>query len=228
MLKNLTENISVLPASSNPLSADVGIVYGRERVYLYDVGANEYSMNYINGIDKKKSVILSHFHKDHMGNIGLINCNTVYGGRETIKHLPDNIFREGIKHPSDSIGTIQNICVTESVHIDDGVHIEIVPIPSTHAKGSLAMCVNEEYTFLGDATYTAMIKGQTCYNAQLLKSQIEVLDSLKSRYFLLSHDEQFVYEKQEIIGSLKNIYDSRDKSGNKSSNYILMEPVKLH
>lgn len=211
MLKNLTENISVLPASSNPLSADVGIVYGRERVYLYDVGANEYSMNYINSIDKKKSVILSHFHQDHMGNIGLINCDTLYGGRESIKHLPDNI------------GTGQIICVTERVHIEDGISIEIVPLPSTHAKGSLAMCVNEEYAFLGDATYTAMIKGQACYNAQLLKSQIEVLASLKNRYFLLSHDEQFVYEKQEIVDSLKKIYDSRDKSKSNISNYILIE-----
>lgn len=223
MLKKLTENISVLPASTNPLSADVGIVYGSERVYLYDVGANEYSMNYINCIDKKKSVILSHFHQDHMGNIGLIDCDTVYGGRESIKHLPDNIFREGIMHSSDSIGAVQSICVTERVHIEDGITIEIVPLPSTHAKGSLAMCVNEEYTFLGDATYTAMIKGQVCYNAQLLKSQIEVLDSLKNRYFLLSHDKQFIYEKQEIIDSLKKIYDSRDKSKSKLSNYILME-----
>lgn len=112
------------------------------------------------------------------------------------------------------------------MHIEDGISIEIVPLPATHAKGSLAMCVNEEYTFLGDAAYTAMIKGQTCYNAQLLKSQIEVLDSLKSRFFLLSHDKQFVYEKQDIIALLKKIYDSRDKSGNKYSNYILMEPVK--
>lgn len=223
MLRNLTENISVLPASSNPLSADVGIVYGRERVYLYDVGANEYSMNYINSIDKKKSVILSHFHQDHMGNIGLINCDTVYGGRESIKHLPDNIVREGIMHTADSIGEVQSICVTEKEHIEDGISIEIIPLPSTHAKGSLAMCVNEEYTFLGDATYTAMIKGQVCYNAQLLKSEMEVLDSIKSRYFLLSHDEQFVYEKQEIIDSLKKIYDSRDKSKSKLSNYILME-----
>lgn len=288
MLRKLTENISVLPASPNPLSADVGIIYGRERVYLYDVGANEYSLKYINGISGEKSVILSHFHQDHMGNIGLIDCDTVYGGRETLKHLlgntagnakghmpgniagnatghlpgntagndmahmpgnaavnaidylPCKVIRENMMHLSgktsegeikslsDSSGAVKSICVTEKVNIEDGIRIEIIPLPATHAKGSLAMCVNEEYTFLGDAVYTARIKGQVCYNSQLLKSEIEVLDSIKCRFFLLSHDEQFVHEKQEIMDFLKKIYDNRDKSENKFSNYIIMEPVRYN
>ena len=38
---NITDNISYIPASKNPLSADVVIIEGEEYLYLFDVGNNE-------------------------------------------------------------------------------------------------------------------------------------------------------------------------------------------
>lgn len=214
MIRKLTDRISVLPASSNPLSADVGIVRGKKEIYIYDVGAGDEAWMTLENLSAPKNIVLSHFHNDHMGNLSRMTCRRVYGGRETIKHLPTlncNCSKTQPVFYADSVQR-ETICVEAPVSIEDGGRIDIVPMPSTHAKGSLVMCVDEEYTFLGDAIYTAVIKGQPCYNVQLLKSQLEVLAALNSRYFFLSHDEQFVYEKQELLDFLKRIYDSRRKN----------------
>ena len=65
----ITEQISYIKSSDNPLSADVSLVDGQEYLYVFDVGNNEKVAEYLNAIPKKKRVILSHFHTDHMGTL---------------------------------------------------------------------------------------------------------------------------------------------------------------
>lgn len=193
-MKSITSSISYLPASMSPLSADIGIVYGEQCVYLYDVGSNEESLRLIQGSTKPKVIVLSHFHQDHIGNWNKIDEANYYVGSHTKRYVPDG-----------------NV-VAEKVTIQDGIQIEIMPLPSTHAKGSLIMTIDQMYTFLGDATYPMERKGIPLYNAQLLKAEIEVLKSLSSKYVLLSHDKQYVYERQEIIEQLEKQYDKRKKN----------------
>ena len=83
----ITEHISYIKASDNPLSADVVLIEGQEYLYLYDVGNNEQVAEYINSLPKKKRVILSHFHTDHMGNIGRVEWENVYFGANTEKYF---------------------------------------------------------------------------------------------------------------------------------------------
>ena len=42
-----------------------------------------------------------------------------------------------------------------------------------------------------------------CYNASVLKEEIEVLKNLSAKFFLISHDERFIYPKEEIIAELR-------------------------
>lgn len=95
--------------------------------------------------------------------------------------------------------------------IDDGVHLEIIPMPSTHAKGCLALMVDDEYLFMGDATYPMQKDGHTVFNSQLLKAQIDLLASLPADKLLLSHDDKFIRPKKVVLRQLGAVYGKRSK-----------------
>ena len=170
----ITEQISYIKASDNPLSADVILVEGQKYLYVFDVGNNEQVAEYINSLPKKKRVVLSHFHTDHMGNIGRVAWETVFFGANTEKYfqhyIPDYAAQRFAELPAALAKSLNEeaesvektpeqqyfpkfVTVFEPVKIEDGVSIEIYHVPNSHAKGSLLMQVNEEYIFMGDACH---------------------------------------------------------------------------
>ena len=187
----ICDRISYIKASEEPLSADVGIIEGDKCVWLFDVGCSDDAAEEINGIEKPKKAVISHFHPDHMGNLERVGIAEVYLGANTFKYT--------------KCGTV----VDKDFFIDDGVKIHIFPLPSSHAKGSVGMEIGE-YAFLGDGTYATMKQGKVCYNASVLKEEITVLKSLSAKYFLLSHDEKFIRNREEVITELEEIYSKRD------------------
>ena len=88
--------------------------------------------------------------------------------------------------------------------------LRIFPLQSSHAKGSLGLEVNGEYAFLGDGVYPGTKNGKACYNASVLKEEIAVLKNLEAKYFLLSHDENFVRKKEDVLKDLEDIYSQRN------------------
>lgn len=191
----INDRISYIKAKEIPLSADVGIVSGDSCTYIYDVGSDFANAEYINAIEGRKQIVLSHFHKDHSDNIPNIDCNEIYGGKATLKYFP------------------QIIKVETTIEISDGINIKIFPLPSSHAKGSLGLMVNDSYIFVGDAIYPAYRADKRVYNVNLLKDEIELLESLPGEYILTSHREKFVNSKSSIIKYLKKIFDAKE-SGN--------------
>lgn len=187
----ITDKISYIKATENPLSADVGIIEGDEFIWTFDVGADESVPISLNKIQKPKNVVISHFHPDHMGNLEHVNLNEIYLGANTFKYA--------------NRGTI----VGEDIFFDDGVKIHVFPLPSSHAKGSVGMKIGD-YAFLGDATYATMKQGRICYNASVLKEEIAVLKNLSAKFFLISHDEKFIRPWEEILAELEEIYSKRD------------------
>lgn len=192
---NITDKISYLPASENPLSADIGIVEGEKALWLFDLGNSERAAEMINSLEKPKNAVISHFHKDHLGNLERVGLNKLYLGANTFNYA--------------GRGEI----VREDTYVDDGVKLRIFPLPSSHAKGSLGLEVNGEYAFLGDGVYPGTKSGQACYNASLLKEEITVLKTLNAKYFLLSHDENFVRKREDVLKELEEIYSQRDPKG---------------
>ena len=201
MKRKISDDIYYIKATDIPLSSDVGIVEGKEYCWVYDVGNNEEACQALAEIAKDKAVVLSHFHPDHMGNLGKVAYAKLYCGDNTFKYI--------------KTGEI----VDRELMIEDGVSIHLFKIPSSHAKGSIGMEVNGEYAFWGDAAYCTTKSGKRVYNAQLLLEQINLLKSLSSKYILLSHEENFVTEKDKLIGMLWSQYEKRDAK----SPYIYME-----
>lgn len=188
---NITDRISYIKATEDPLSADVGIIEGDDFIWIFDVGADESVPMSLSNFEKPKNAVISHFHPDHMGNLEHVGLNKVYVGANTFKHSKR--------------GTV----IDTDVFINDGIKIHIFTLPSSHAKGSLGL-ETEEYAFLGDAIYPATKQGRACYNVSVLKEEITVLKNLSAKFFLISHDEKFIRPKEEIISELSEIYSKRD------------------
>jgi len=203
----ITDTISYIPASRNPLSADVGIIEGEEYLYLFDVGNNEEVAAYLDALPKKKKVILSHFHADHTGSIGRLSFETVYAGPIMGKYY--QYFVPGYEKDKEPE---KYQTVTEPVKISDGVALEIYPMPSSHAKGSLLLLVDGEYIFLGDGIYSRKKDGRAVYNVQLLKEQIKLLQELSGEKLILSHEKRPVKGKKGMVKFLEKIYEKREKN----------------
>lgn len=194
-LLKISERISCLPASSNPLSADVGIISLEGVTWIFDVGSCDRAAELINGIKGEKRVVLSHFHADHIANINRISCQKVYCGDFTRKKLADTKNTEII--------TVEN-----DLYFDGG--IRLFPVPSSHAKGCLGLEAGD-FAFLGDSTYCRIKDGKAVYNAGQLQSLINTLKSVKAEKLLLSHNQPFQCGREEEITKLELIYSLRKK-----------------
>ena len=188
-MKKITEDIFYIPATSHPLSADVGIIRRKDELWIFDVGSSEEAAAIVNGLPCRKNIVLSHFHPDHMGNIASIEYDALYAGAYTCRRLD------------------KATAVCEHRYFESGIHL--FPLPSSHAKG----CVGLEYgayAFLGDGTYSGVKGGRTVYNAGLLQALITTLGTLSAEWFLQSHREPFLCSKAEVLASLQEIYRRRD------------------
>lgn len=196
----ISERLSYIKACEEPLSADVGIVLGDRYLWVFDVGAVKANAEYIRSFKKPVICVLSHFHQDHIGAIESVDAEKIYLGANTKKYVG------------------RGEAVTDDLYFDDGVKIHIFPLPSSHAKGSIGLEA-DGYAFLGDGTYSCSKNGKIFYNATLLKDEIDRLRSLEAKYFLLSHDEKFVFSRGEVISELDKIYSLRQKD----SPYIFLQ-----
>jgi glyoxylase-like metal-dependent hydrolase (beta-lactamase superfamily II) len=215
-----------LQVSYEPLSADVIAVRGDSAWWIFDVGACDEAVQFINelphilvddaanlakrdnGVRLAKNVVISHFHRDH-----LLNVQRMCGGEIS---LDINALYVGA-YTSKTFGEIEGVAknvVMEPLAFDDGVQIQILPMPNSHAKGSLALIV-DDYVFLGDATYPMVGHGAPdVYNVQILGEQIKLLKSLKPTRFCLSHKRGLVRDKTSVIQFLESVLARRQKNEN--------------
>lgn len=183
-MERINNVITYLPASSEPLSADVYFIEGDTCCYIFDVGNNEAALQAISATKKEKIVILSHYHKDHTGNIDKVDYKELYVG---------DLTKETIQR-----GTV----VTDKVVIHDGVELVIQQCPSPHTKGSLIVTVNKEYTLIADLYFT-----RAEYDKELANEMLKVLENEDTKYFVVSHQqEENVFEKQKLIAELKEYF----------------------
>ena len=191
---SLDSSIRYLKSTADPLSADIGLIRGKDHLWLFDVGAGAQALERLQALPQKPCVVLSHFHPDHLSNLDKLDWEALYLGHYTYKKT--------------GFGTV----VRKPMTISDGSQLTIFPIPSSHAKGSLGLEVNETYAFLGDAVYSGAKQGCSVYNVTLLKDTIASLRTLRAPYFLLSHAEPFVQKRDEVLAMLEGIYVQRKPS----------------
>lgn len=215
----ITERISYLPATDEPLSSDVGIIRGDSRLYLFDVGSGAEMLEAVRKViasepEKETVVIISHFHADHLDNIGNIPYSGLYVGSHTAKY------------------TRGGEIVDKPVWINDGIKLVISPVTASHCKGSLMLCVDDKYLFIGDSAYcmakrekpaaqgtegsTAESTAQRAepviryvYNTQLLHDEIKELEDMPAEFIMTSHEKRFIKPKEAVVRMLKAVYAKR-------------------
>ena len=215
--------------SYEPLSADVVAVRGDSAWWIFDVGACDEAVDFINALPRssessthldtseciknatvslKKNIVISHFHRDHLLNV-VRHCN----GEVSLDF--DTLYVGS--HASKVVGEIaghEKITVSSPLLFDDVVHIEILPVPNSHAKVALALIV-DDFVFLGDATYPMVGHGEPdVYNVQILEQQIKMLKSLTASRFCLSHKRGLVRDKSSVIQFLESVLARRQKNEN--------------
>lgn len=240
MSENLQSRILHLPASmpseTSPLSADVYAIRGETAWWIFDVGACDEAVDFINNLPRdgvapgtaqhlhqdaaplKKNIVISHFHRDHFFNLPRVHFDNLFVGRETFRHCDENIrARSGTQ------------VVESPLQFEDGLKFHIEPIPSSHAKGSLMLTVDDDVpdrdccseqsrgaiAFLGDSTYpTVNHNGPDFYNVQLLYQQIQFLKGCLAQRFVMSHRRFSPLEKETVLQLLENFYAMRQSHKN--------------
>ena len=222
-IKKIDDIISYIPSVEYPLSSDIGIIKGDKHTYLFDVGSSFDDLDFLYSLPENTIIIVSHFHRDHTWWL-----TKHYPGEGEM--LPDDTISLSYKPiPAETIYAGSHIgsytpkatLVTEPITIFDGVKLDIIPLRTSHARGSLALMVNDDFLFLGDATYPCLgnSKRPECYNVQLLKELIDCLRDLPAKRCGLSHDHRFVRPKNVVLRQLEGVYNQRDPQ----SPYIILD-----
>lgn len=184
-MKTICPYLHYIPSTPEPLSADVYVIEGDRSSYIFDVGNNQEAADLLSTLPGKKTIILSHPHNDHIGNIGKLDCTDLYVGDATYEKIQQ--------------GTV----VSEPVRICDGVEIKIMPCPSPHTGGSLIVTVNNEYTLLADLYFT-----RPPFDRKLAREMLAVLRELDTKHFVVSHQEETcVFEKDCLLRELSDYFN---------------------
>lgn len=190
-LIKINEYISYLPASEQPLSCDIVFIKTDACTWIFDVGMCSQAAEEIKKIEGKKNIVISHFHPDHILNLPRVSYDELYVSSNTKKY------------------TFKGTVVSGQMSFTGVPEVKIVELPSSHAKGCLCLLCGE-YAFMGDGTYCKPIKGHHFYNAQLLQEMIKVMEGLEVKYFCLSHEKNFIQNKDAVIALYKDIYSRRE------------------
>lgn len=231
----INDYISYIPSCGEPLSGDVGIIYGKNRTYLYDVGSTLGCLEFLHSIPGKFSIVASHFHGDHIwwltthkkGDAGVKPGDTISLDYKRPAYSELYVSQQTKKYTGDGIVVEEPLIIEDETITGEPLKIEIRPIPSSHSKGCLLMMVNEELIFLGDSTYCSWKTGSTDgdeegrpgvghaeYNVQLLQAEIELLSALKAEKVALSHDRKFIRPKKVVIREFQSVYALREPGKN--------------
>jgi len=186
-LKEISPRISYLPASWEPLSADVGIVRGETGTWIFDVGASEEAVRVISEIGGVRRVVLSHFHRDHIGNLPRVSYDALYCGDYTRRKAPDGRL------------------VSAPLAVDGVV---LFPIPSPHVKGAVGLLA-DGYAFVGDALHPGRKGGRPVYNFNTLAETIRAIGRLPAETLLLSHAPGLARKKEDILETLRELLSLR-------------------
>lgn len=214
-LINLTQNISYIPSSTKPFSCDVVFIKGRKFTWIFDCGTTKEIADEINRIQTSKNIVISHFHPDHILNLARINYDNLYVSKYTKKYTFKGIVLESDFFAQDFLDTTSQ---KENLDNQDNQknQIKVFHLPSSHAKGCLCLACGD-YCFMGDGTYAKELIGNHYYNAQLLLQMINVMENIDAKYFCLSHDKNFVQNKETVIALYKDIYKRRHEGNPKIS-----------
>lgn len=179
----LSEHVELLKSAQDIICSDVGIVEGNDAFFLIDTGSSSFQFKVLedylaNHLDGRKLLVgYTHFHPDHVKNGKLLKEGRFYGTKNTSRYTHiDEI-----------------ISVKSSIDLEN-VRLEIIPVPSNHAKGSLVFYIEEDHLlFIGDLLCPKEKDGKPFVNRDISTNMANALLPYvqKSVKVIDGHDEIF-------------------------------------
>lgn len=156
----------------------IGVVRGSKGTFYFDTGASQKQLKVLEAMRQAKqlpnpsALAISHFHNDHIANFAYFSSCETYGSKQTGKYVR-------IDHE-----------VTGPLVLDLGeVTVKLLPLPSSHAKGSLIAVIPEEkVAYLGDGVYEAVGFEKPYYDRSLFYEMSQVLLSLDIGHYVFGHE----------------------------------------
>lgn len=164
----------------------IGVVVGKKGTLYFDTGASQKQLEILRGLQKggklpnPSTLAISHFHNDHIANFAYFSSCEVYGSKQTGKYVR-------VDHE-----------VTGPVDLDLGdVVVTLLPLPSSHAKGSIIAVVKaEKVAYLGDGVYEAVGFEKPYYDRSLFYEMSRVLRSLNITHYVFGHESILTRDDQ--------------------------------
>ncbi|MCR4578987.1 MAG: MBL fold metallo-hydrolase [Treponema sp.] len=198
----LTDKIQWRPASQNPFCCDIIFIKSSDEkgdfTWVFDVGVGSAAANAVNAIQGRKKIIISHFHPDHILNLPFVKYEELYVTKYTKRYT--------------RAGTL----LSEPTDFGD---IKVLPMPSSHAKGCLAL-VCGPYAFLGDGAFCKYRGLHHLYNPQILYEMIKFMEGIDCKYYCLDHEKNFIQDREPVLALYRDIYARRKGPDGKDVKWI--------
>ncbi|MBP5248706.1 MAG: MBL fold metallo-hydrolase [Lachnospiraceae bacterium] len=210
-MKKISETIEYIETRETPLSAEVVFVHGDGELFVFDAGCGEEvlsgTLDMIKAAACPVSVILSHFHTDHVDNVAKIPFDRLYVSGYTAKQLS----KKGYISEDDTrivIAAEKDPLLIGKTAGDEEVVVRA--LPSSHSKGGL-MLEAGRFAFLGDGAYPMYKNDERVYNNTRLREEIDALKQVKADTCYLSHEFEKPKTRIWIVNRMQIIYSHRDK-----------------
>lgn len=147
MIEILKGKIQYIKAENNPLSSDVGIIFGRKRLWLFDTGNGERAFSKLSELLEKWngpiSIVLSHFHPDHVGNLESIielgYPTEIYLSKNTLSYV--NRYLKRFDQDKVAAMNLERIIIVDKdIYVEDYFNID------KNASHSIATSFSGEYS----------------------------------------------------------------------------------
>jgi|GEM_PF-51459 len=226
-VQKLDKDLWCIKSQRNPLSSDAFLYKDEDKYWIFDVGERKENADYINALEGPKNLVVSHFHRDHTAGFSWINSIdklfvTAYSRKridvtgisisEGIYEVTEPIMPDSLSWNSGKV--IQSAFLSgDSRNLSQTVgNVRIIPMPSSHSKGCLAMEIAGRYLFLGDSLYGRIeSENRSVYNVQLVKSQMEVLKKSTAPICICSHRNGKLMPRESAIAFLESVYLKREE-----------------
>ena len=111
----------------------------------------EYELSKVISLDKIKTIILTHLHYDHIGNLELFKNAEIYASRKEIESLKKSAI-ETIIHPEIAINFNYKLNILENLELPS--YLKVIDTPF-HTKGSICIYdTKRKILFSGDTVFS--------------------------------------------------------------------------
>ncbi|MCR5491348.1 MAG: MBL fold metallo-hydrolase [Bacilli bacterium] len=171
------------------LCPKIGVVHGSGGTFFFDCGTSKRQLDLIDelrgkGVLRNPSYLgISHFHADHIANFPYFASCETYGSSTTARYVR------------------VDKAVGEKTVIDLGdVQVTLMPLISSHSKGSMIAISSDGVCFVGDALYD----GNAGYNRSALYETIKTIEGVDAFSFVYGHEPMSGERKEDVTAFLKS------------------------